>query len=90
MEHRLDAVEDIYKRFCGFDVGRETTFTVMTPLEFFTGQGDSNVEVVTEDDLDASLRGLSPVIEGRIKPFLEDVIDGKDLDHEIRRGSNAA
>lgn len=83
VEHRLDVVEDIYKRFCGFDVGDETTFTVATPLEFFTGQRDPNVQVVTEDDLDESLRQLSPVIEARIKPFLDAVIDANELDQEM-------
>lgn len=83
---RLDAVEDIFNQFSGaMGAGQAQTTTSLTQLDYFTQEIRKEYEVSTKEEIDSALSDLTPLINSKILPFLEQYQDVQSLDDAINR-----
>jgi hypothetical protein len=81
---RLDAVEDIVNQFSGSPPAYHAmTETIITHLDYFTGQREPKYKVTCEADVTAALATLAPVVQQGILPFLDRLRDAPSLDQAV-------
>jgi hypothetical protein len=78
---RLDAVEDIFNQFSGaMGPGQAQTTTSLTRLGYFTDEDPKEYKVSTKEEIDSALADLTPLINSKVLPFLEQYRDVQSLD----------
>lgn len=83
---RLDAVEDIANQFSGgVGPGQAQTTTSLTQLGYFTQEDRKEYEVSTREEIDSALSDLTPLINSKILPFLDQYQNVLSLDDAINR-----
>ncbi len=83
---RLDVVEEIFNQFSGAnDAGKSQTTTSLTQLGYFTQEDRKEYKVSNEQEIGAAISQLTPIINSKILPFLEQYQDVQSLDEVINR-----
>jgi hypothetical protein len=83
---RLDAVEEIFNQFSGaMGAGQAQTTTSLTQLGYFTQEDRKEYRVSTKEEVDSALSDLTPLINSKILPFLEQYQDVQSLDDAMNK-----